>query len=405
MKKYSIVLLFTLCIINSNNAQTRFQKDFSSLWNAIHSGFAYFDTQKTDWKHVKEIYQPIIDTTSNKQDFIMSLESIIHELYNGHISLNVNLPSSNRLIPNGTDLWVEYIDHQFIITNLKEHENAALSGIEPGMILTHYNDIPIKTAIKKVLPKSFKNYDKKVYDYAGNVIVAGTHNQKRKFTVSHNNKTLHFYPDDVKTPKSENTSLLEATVLENNIAYIKINNSLGKNNLIKVFGKAVDKLSETKAMILDLRDTPGGGNTTVARAIMGKFISYEQPYQKHLFPAEEKEYGIRRSWIEYVSPNGKIYTKPLAVLVGRWTGSMGEGIAIGFDGLKRGKIVGTKMAGLLGAINCFTLSETQIRVCLPTEKLFHINGTPREDFIPEFQTKTDKETFQTGLNLLASGKQ
>ena len=38
---------------------------------------------------------------------------------------------------------------------------------------------------------------------------------------------------------------------------------------------------------------------------------------------------------------------PVVVLVDHWTGSMGEGIAIGMDGLKRATIVGTEMAGLL----------------------------------------------------------
>jgi carboxyl-terminal processing protease len=38
------------------------------------------------------------------------------------------------------------------------------------------------------------------------------------------------------------------------------------------------------------------------------------------------------------------------VLVGRWTASMGEGMAIGLDAMKRATIVGTRMAGLNGAV-------------------------------------------------------
>ena len=61
---------------------------------------------------------------------------------------------------------------------------------------------------------------------------------------------------------------------------------------------------------------------------------------------------------------------------------MGEGIAIGFDALGRAKIVGTKMAGLNGAINRFETSEAKIPYSFPTEQLYHINGTPREIYTP-----------------------
>ena len=86
-------------------------------------------------------------------------------------------------------------------------------------------------------------------------------------------------------------------------------------------------------------------------------------------------------------------------MVGHWTGSMGEGIAIGFDGMKRAKITGTKMAGLLGAIYTFRAKETNIGYQIPAESMYHINGTPREDYIPNYLTSGEKETYQKALQL------
>ncbi|HVO73810.1 MAG TPA: hypothetical protein VMT35_07290, partial [Ignavibacteriaceae bacterium] len=74
--------------------------------------------------------------------------------------------------------------------------------------------------------------------------------------------------------------------------------------------------------------------------------------------------------------------KQVIVLVNHWTGSMGEGIAIGFDALGK-TVAGTKMAGLNGAINRFQTSKLEIPFSLPTEQLYHINGNPRENFIPK----------------------
>ena len=121
----------------------------------------------------------------------------------------------------------------------------------------------------------------------------------------------------------------------------------------------------------------------MARGIMGRFIRRDMPYQKHSIPAEERQYGTKRSWIELVSSRGEFtYTAPVVVLVNHWTGSMGEGIAIGMDGVKRATIVGTEMARLVGATSSIKLPNTGIGVNFPTEKLFHVNGSPRESFVP-----------------------
>jgi len=148
----------------------------------------------------------------------------------------------------------------------------------------------------------------------------------------------------------------------------------------------MSNLSGTKSLILDLRETPSGGNTTVARAILGWFVNEDKFYQKHELPAEEKQTGIKRSWMEIVSPRaGKYYSKPVYVLAGHWTGSLGEGITAGFDALKTGATIGTKLAGLCGAIYTFEMPNTKIKFSFPVEKLYHVNGTPREKYIPNIE--------------------
>jgi carboxyl-terminal processing protease len=192
-----------------------------------------------------------------------------------------------------------------------------------------------------------------------------------------------FKPDQVPNRTEENYgTLLEAGIISGDTGYIKINNSLGNTHLISEFDLALDSMIKTRLLILDLRETPSGGNTTVARAIMGRFTGKELPYQKHIYTSEEKETGIRRSTLEFVSPREKVYAGQLIVLVGYWTGSMGEGMAIGFDAMKKGTVMGTRMAGLLGEIYSFETPETKITFSFPCVQLQHVNGQPREDFVP-----------------------
>ncbi len=393
----SISFLFTLAI---SQAQTNFQKDFEYYLKTIEDNFAYFTRQKTNWVSVREIYQPIADTITEKNSFIHLLETINNELYNGHVFLNTNTPSSNRTIPTGADLKVSWINKQFVITELREGYNADLCGLKTGMTITQYNGMNIDDAVNKLLPRSVTVYDKEMYEYAGNLLLAGTHDKKRVLTTSLKGIQQLFNPDSIPNKTEEDQKLLlESMIQPGNIGYIRINNSLGNTDLIQAFDLALDQMFSTKGLILDLRETPSGGTTTIARAIMGRFAEKEMTYQKHIYTAEEKETGIRRSTLEMVSPRQKLYRKPLVILVGYWTGSMGEGMAIGFDGMKRAKIVGTKMAGLLGEIYTFEMPGTRIPFSFPSVQLKHINGQPREDFMPGVLIKDPKQTIRIALSL------
>ena len=400
MRTVPFILLLVICCCASGQ-QTKYQKDFDYYWETINNSFAYFDLQKTNWDNVRNIYQSRVDTISTTESFIQLLENVNNELYNGHISLNTNLPSSNRLIPTGADLWVKYEKQQFIITAVREGFGAAQCGLKQGMRITHYNGERIDNSVRSFLPQSVSVHDDRMYEYAANMLLAGRHNTKRSITTLWNGIEKTYYPDSpVNKTNPAYSKVLEYRRVSSDIGYIKINNSLGSDALIKAFDDALDSLWKTKGLILDLRETPSGGNTTVARAIMSRFIEKQMAYQKHSLPAEQKQYGVDRSWIELVSPRGKIYKKQMVILVNRWTGSMGEGIAIGFDGMSRALIVGDKMAGLLGAIYSFSLPETKIGFSIPVEKLFHVNGSPREDFIPKFLETRSENHLPTAIRLL-----
>lgn len=137
-------------------------------------------------------------------------------------------------------------------------------------------------------------------------------------------------------------------------------------------------------VIIDLRDTAGGGNTLNARALLGRFVDTQTPYQRHTIPAIERMTGVTRQWVEEVGPlEPDLSDVPVVVIVGRWTGSMGEGTAIGFQAAADASIVGVPMARLLGAIIDTPMPSTGWIVKMPSEALFHVNRTPREDVLPD----------------------
>ena len=391
----ALTVVFVLCPQNLK-AQNIYRQDFLEFWDDCNTHYAYFKEQGIDWAKVKEIYLPATDTIKSKYEFTCFMEQVINEFYNGHISLNQNYTTSNRILPSGSDVFAQKKDGNYFIADVRSGSKAQACGLKQGMEIILFNDSPIGIQLQKFLPKSTANYTPAMYEYALNMLLAGTYDKKREFTVKEREGLKKYSPDDVTV--SASTNLLDYKIIDGNIGYIKINNSLGNYELIPLFDEALGNLADTKALILDLTETPGGGNTTVARAIMGRFTNKELAYQKHVI--EEKQYGTVRSWIEYVVPRKQTYKGKLVVMAGHWTGSMGEGIAIGFDAMNRARVVGTKMAGLLGAIYGFGMKNTGINFQIPCEKMYHVNGTPRENFIPKFLTKNSDETYTKAVKLL-----
>ena len=61
---------------------------------------------------------------------------------------------------------------------------------------------------------------------------------------------------------------------------------------------------------------------------------------------------------------------------------MGEGLAIGLNAIGA-RVEGSRMAGLLGAIYDHRLERSGQVIKIPTERLYAVDGTPREHFVPK----------------------
>ncbi len=392
----------------------KYREDFEYFWKTVHDEYSYLDKKQTDWQKVKELYGPRIDKVTNREQFVGLLEKTLYEIYDHHAILNTNTALSFRLVPSGTDTWAEYINGKPIITELRKGFGSEASGVVAGMEVIAVNDVPIANAVEAQLPLSLKQPDTEAKNFALRQVLAGDHSRERKFTLLYKGKTTDHYPDKngMLLENIQHASHLETRLL-GRTGYIKINDCLYDTGLVPEFDSVMQTMQKTSSLIIDLRETPSGGNSIVARAILSWFIDKEQFYQKHEYTAEELTNGIKRSWVEIVSPRkGKQYTKPLVILCDHWTASLGEAIVIGFAALKRPStaIIGTPMARLCGAVYSYEMPNSKIHFSFPAEKLYTVSGMPREKFIPgilidptTLASQKDKDPFLLrALNYLES---
>lgn len=346
-----------------------FKADLQHVCDQVPDTYAYYSERQPIWESACAAALIKIDGVQSGGAFLTVLERLLDDLYDPHISLNTNSPRSPRLVPSGTDLWVEPKGEAHVIVGVRPDSGAARAGLELGDVLVSFNDL---TPEQLILTRMHSRPDIRSIgreSWALNAALAGYRDQPRQIEIERDDQPATY---DLGDPEPERASTpLSARVMQDDIGYIRFNNSLGDGATVSAFNQALANLSETGALILDLRDTPGGGNTDVAEPMLGRLINEPRAYQITVDPETG---AVPRS----INPVGAwAYEAPIIALVGRWTGSMGEGMAIGLDGMGRAEILGDRMAGLAGGTQDLVLEQSGISVRLPAYDLTHLDGTPR----------------------------
>ena len=377
------------------------KEDLNEILTDIKDNYIYLDEKGIDLDCIKEKYSKKIDFIKSEDEVVLFFEYLLDEFYDNHITLNTNRKSSFRL---NSPIHSKTENGKTIVTNVWQIQIENLAENIIGAEILKFNGKEFDKVIDQFPTECNNKKNILVREWIGNKILSGRYNEPRNLELKLlNGKFIKLNLDSLAIKK--HNSLLSSHQTDDNIGVITINNSLGNNMLITEFDKALNSFIETKGLIVDLRNTVSGGNTYVARGIMSRFIDKDLPYQKHkTIESWDNQPKVERSWIEYVSPRGKQYKKPVVILVGKWTGSMGEGLAIGFEGMGRAEIVGTEMEQLAGAIYNFSFKNQKFGFQLSTEKLYHINGTPREKYIPTNylkQTQIDEdEIMRKGIEII-----
>lgn len=351
--------------------------DGAQLCELVREKYAFFDGKAAAWeKACTEVPEKAM-AASNSGERLRVLEDLIDVLYDPHASFGRNSGVSPRLVPSGNDYWIE----NGTVTAVRSGSAAAIAGLVVGDVVIAIDETPLEAAIaERILPDGVTPTDAQ-RTWAANAAAAGYRGRLHSVTVMRDGGPMTLSLE-ASLPKTEYTPV-RAELLPGGIGYIAFNNSLGESDTVAAFDAALESLRGAHAWIIDLRDTPGGGSTDVAEPVMGRFIASEGAYQK-IKPLDAP------AWMKTVSPRGPWTAQgPVAVLAGRWTGSMGEGMAIGFDGLRRGEVFGSDMAGLAGGVESFTLTGSGLSVRFPTYDLAHVDGTPRYKWHPTHPVMAD----------------
>ncbi len=352
------------------NAESGALVDLAAMRDAINQSMAYPTGGGVKADSIFESLKAQATAARTPDEHLKVMEDFVYELGDHHTHIGTNNKQSRRLVPTSASVWAESRGGEIVITEVRPGSKARGAGLREGMVVESINGVGIGQALKP--PLATPELSEAMIGFAARVALAGTH---EKDAVVRAGDAKGAVEASLVAPEETQQELASLSYPKAGVALIRLNNSIGNSDLPRQFDALMRQANGAGTLILDLRDTPSGGNSDVAKPIMAWFTQGRRGYQKH-------QRG-ERSWIEQVQGRGDGFRGRLIVLVDHWTGSMGEGTAIGLRSAAGATLVGTRMAGLRGAIEGFDLPCLGASVRLPVERLFSVDGQPREFAAPE----------------------
>ena len=364
-----------------------FAADARSIETIVNKQYAYLDRFPGERMPMTEKLRAEADAVSTGRELVRYSERALALLADHHAITGSSTKESRAVVPSYSDLWVQRQGNDYVVEQVRADTPASQAGIQAGDRLISVDGVPMAEAVAAFWADLGTTGGGDRDGYAARVLAAGRRDRPRQIVVQRGSAPQR----SLTLPNLYYRDLLDRPVLTGNEVgkdfVIRIHDSLGNSTAITAFDRLMAHAKPGQRIVIDLTDTASGGNTTVARAMLGWFIDKPTFYQMHRLPVEERETGVARQWVEQVLPRaGKHHRGPVTVRVGRWTGSMGEGLALGFDAIGA-RVEGSRMAGLLGAIYDHRLERSGQVIKIPTERLYSVSGTPRERFVPQYRIR------------------
>ncbi len=154
-----------------------------------------------------------------------------------------------------------------------------------------------------------------------------------------------------KGASERNFGFEEVKILEDNIGYIKLSEiNISEKSLPTLFA-AMEFVSNTKALILDLRDN-GGGGSEVGPVLESFFLPKNIDLLE--FKSRTGEVTAEKTvpWLTQ-----KKYNHPLFIIINKKTGSAAEALAFVLQAKKRAIVVGSPSAGAAYMNSWYVVNE------------------------------------------------
>ncbi len=301
--------------INTKNISS--QELYDETWKIIKNNYYQKDLNKQDWSRWKKRYKNQIKTPEDANIAINTMIASLNDPYSKFLTKDEFQEQNNSINSKlyGIGINIASVSGKIYIVNVLKGTPADNQGLMAGDIILKINQVDMSGQSLYYAAQLIKGDKDATVDLEllrGNEII---------------NKSVKREEIKVKT--------VEAKELDENIGYIRISSFIGLDTT-KEFVIALNKLKETKGLILDLRGNSGG--------LFHNAIIVANLFLKHgvlvQVVARQNKKNVYRA-----TQDGCIYEKPLVVLIDEDSASASEILSGALHDNKRATLIGTKTFG------------------------------------------------------------
>ena len=318
---------------------------FEHTWHTFNDYYPFFQRRVVNWQNQWDTLRPQIHAQTTQEELAEILADLLSPIDDGHVSLFINTSElQTAYFPATLRGWD---------IHAKAYDNEADIGID-----TAYQHIQLSS-----LTNIARYYGESAISYAGD----------NELPVAWG----------ILTGNVGYMNILEMDVDVEDDKVLSINEKI--DIIHQQFTTILDDLSDTQALIIDLRFNPGGSDV-FSLAI----ASYFADQRRVVFSKEN--YNINNPTAKksvFITPNNKAnYTKPITLITGPNTASAAETFTLAMKSLPHVKHIGEASAGILSDVltislmNGWNLGLSYQTYYAPDNTVYEATGITPENTVP-----------------------
>ncbi|MEP7067777.1 MAG: S41 family peptidase [Usitatibacter sp.] len=325
-------------------------EDFDAMWCALDAGYAYFDSRHASWKRAREAWRPRAARAATRADFVAALEGALEQLRDDSVSLSERSALARR-VPYESDVWASWQKGRAVVESVRTFSDADVAGLRPGHVVARVNGVPVARAVRERLGPA--PADAAALDWGLRQVLAGPRRGTQRLEVRDGRETATLAIERTALTRGNGPAVIARRMGdERGTGYLRVRVGSGDPGVADQLVGALDHVKDTRALIVDLRESLGPGSRAETAAILDRFGAAQ-------------------------------HAAPVVILVDRWTAGEGEALAGALKAALLARIVGTPTAGMRGELREATLPRSGIVLTFPEKKTFLAGGAARESLLPD----------------------
>ncbi len=385
--------------LQQNLNQAEMEENLENLIEVVDRYFSFFIIKDIQWEPICQKYRKQVKQINSTKQFYQLIHQFISELKDAHSRLE-NYLEESRVDLFAPPISIRRIEGKPVVIDIRRESEAYKEGIRPGWIITAVNDIPANNYLNSLRNRvTVSSSERNMLEKITRMILCG---KKNSIVIpdflSSDGKPVKGIKltRTVRYPESGPELPFSLTKLEkiwygshsSGCGYIRILSFNGRMEIADEFDKALETLRNTKGLIIDIRDNPGGYGTCQER-IIGRFLTSKAKGTISFRRDGPKHDDFKRT-PESILPGGDWqYTKPVALLTNSITGSASDLFAARFVSTQRAIIMGQTTHGNVTGVGVYVLLPCNLIIRVSNGYIADSNGRIIESSGNEPQIKLE----------------